>query len=207
MQYSTVVGQNEVGMAFNIEAETEEEFIDFKALLQNLYSHDVLSRASYYWVRTSMSYENVTVSHNPDLSTATTVKITAAYGKIYIHFYFSISVYCFSQCVTLLLLSQYVTLLLLSQYVTLLLLSQYLSLLLLSLSQFTATPSISQFTANLSVSQFTAAIKISVCCYCRYLSLHSLSVYLFIITLSILIHCYSHYTSSFLQQGKLIPGY
>jgi len=87
MQYSTVVGQNEVGMAFNIEAETEEEFIDFKALLQNLYSHDILSRTRYYWVRTTMSYENVTVSHNPDLSTATTVKITAAYGKIYIHFY------------------------------------------------------------------------------------------------------------------------
>jgi hypothetical protein len=96
MQFSKVIGQNEVGMAFNIEAETEEEFIDLKALLQNLQSHDIFSRTSYYWVRTSMSYENVTVSHNPDLSTATTVKITAAYGKIYIHFYFSILVYCYS---------------------------------------------------------------------------------------------------------------
>ena len=162
MQFSTVIGQNEVGMAFNIEAETEEEFVDFKALLQNLYSHDVLSRTSYYWVRTSMNYENVTVSHNPDLSTATTVKITAAYGKIYINLYLSISVYCFSQYVTLLLLS---------------------------------------------VSQFTAAINISVCCYCRYPSLLSLSVSLFIVTVIILIRCYSHYPSSFLQSGKLTPGY
>jgi hypothetical protein len=105
MQLSTVVGQSEVGMAFNIEAETDEEFVDLKALLQNFHSHDALSRTSYYWVRTSMSYENVTLSHNPDLSTATTVKITAAYGKIYIHFYFSISVYCFSQYFTFLLLS------------------------------------------------------------------------------------------------------
>jgi hypothetical protein len=96
MQFSTVIGQNEVGMAFNIKAETDEEFVDLKALLQNLHSHDVLSRTNYYWVRTSMSYENVSVSHNPDLSTATTVKITAAYGKIYIPFNFSISVYCFS---------------------------------------------------------------------------------------------------------------
>jgi hypothetical protein len=101
MQFSTVIGQKEVGMAFNIEAETEEEFVDFKALLQNLHSHDALSRINYYWVRKSMSYENVTVSHNPDLSTATTVKITAAYGKIYIDFYFSISVYCFSQYLSL----------------------------------------------------------------------------------------------------------
>ena len=105
MQFSTVIGQNEVGMAFNIEAETDEEFVDFKMLLQNLHSHDALSRTSYYWVRSSMSYENVTVYHNPDISTATTVKITAAYGKIYIHFKFSISVYCYFQYVTILLLS------------------------------------------------------------------------------------------------------
>jgi hypothetical protein len=81
MQYSKVVGQHETGMAFNIEAETEEEFTDFKAILQNLQSHDVLSRTSFFWVRSSMSYENVTVSYNPDISTATTVKLTAAYGK------------------------------------------------------------------------------------------------------------------------------
>jgi hypothetical protein len=137
MQLSTVVGQNEVGMAFNIEAETDEEFIDFKALLQNLYSHDVLSRTSYYWVRKSMSYENVTVSHNPDLSTATTVKITAAYGKIYSHFYFSISVYF---------------------------LSQYVTLMLLSVTQFTVTLSIAVY-STLSVSQFTSTLSISVYCY------------------------------------------
>jgi len=127
MQFSKVIGQNEVGMAFNIEAETEEEFVDLKALLQNLQSHDALSRTSYYWVRTSMSYENVTVSHNPDLSTATTVKITAAYGKIYIHFYFSISVYSFYQ---------------------------YVTLLSISVSQFTATLSASQFAAAISICRY-----------------------------------------------------
>jgi hypothetical protein len=87
MQFSKVVGHEETGMAFNIEAETDEEFIDFKTVLQNLQPHDALSRSSFYWVRPSMSYENFTVSHNPDISTATTVKITAAYGKIKIHFY------------------------------------------------------------------------------------------------------------------------
>ena len=142
IQFSTVIGQNEVGMAFNIEAETEEEFIDLKALLQNLYSHDVLSRTNYYWVRTSMSYENVTVSHNPDLSTATTVKITAAYGKIYIHFYFSISVYYFSQ---------------------------YVTLLLLSVSQFAAALSVPRFTATLSIAVYCYSLRISV--YCKSLSI------------------------------------
>ena len=163
IQFSTVIGQNEVGMAFNIEAETEEEFIDLKALLQNLYSHDVLSRTNYYWVRTSMSYENVTVSHNPDLSTATTVKITAAYGKIYIHFYFSISVYYFSQYVTLLLLS----------------VSQFAAA--LSVPRFTVTLSVSQFTATLSVFQFTATLSIAVYCYSLRISVYckslSISVY------------------------------
>jgi len=144
MQFSRVIGQNEVGMAFNIEAETEEEFIDIKALPQNLQSHDVLSRTSYYWVRTSMNYENVTVSHNPDLSTATTVKITAAYGKIYIYFYFSISVYSFSK---------------------------YVTLLLLSVSQFTATLSVSQFTATLSISNYRYSLSIPVYCCYQYLSL------------------------------------
>jgi hypothetical protein len=87
IQLSTTVGQHATGMAFSIQAETDENFVDLKMMLQNLEPFDALSRASYYWVRSSMNYENVTLSYNPDISTATTVKITAAYGKILIHFY------------------------------------------------------------------------------------------------------------------------
>jgi hypothetical protein len=89
MQFHGAVGQQTTGMAFSFNATTEEEFVDLKWLLQNLEPHDVLSAVQNHWALKPMTYTNISVSYNPDLSTAKAVKITAAYGKI--------SIYCQSQ--------------------------------------------------------------------------------------------------------------
>lgn len=81
MQFSGTVGQKSTGMAFNFNVTTEEEFVDFKSILQTLEPHDFLSAAQNLWALKPMIFTNVTVSFNPELSTATAVKITAAYGK------------------------------------------------------------------------------------------------------------------------------
>jgi hypothetical protein len=68
-------------MAFNIMAQTEQEFVDLKWLLQVLQSHDVICRAHYFWASNSIEFNNFSVSFNPDSSTAKAVRLTAAYGK------------------------------------------------------------------------------------------------------------------------------
>jgi hypothetical protein len=69
-------------MAFNIMAQTEEEFIDLKWLLETLEPNDIISRAHAFWASNSMNFNNISVSFDPDRSTAKAVRITAAYGKI-----------------------------------------------------------------------------------------------------------------------------
>jgi hypothetical protein len=85
MQFNATVGQKTTGMAFTIVAETEKEFVDLKWLLETLEPYDVMSRAHYFWASNSILRKNVSVSYNPDLTTAKTVRVTAAYGKLNIH--------------------------------------------------------------------------------------------------------------------------
>ena len=190
IQLSTTVGQQATGMAFSIQAETDEDFVDLKAMLQNFEPYDALSRASYYWARSSMNYENVTLSYNPDISTATTVKITAAYGKILIHFYpqyLSLLTFSVSQFTDILSISVYYF-----QYLRLLLFSVWVYS--VSVSKCTAALSISVYwhsqylsLLTFSVSQFTAIFSTSVYCCSQYLSL---------LSLSISVYCCSQYLSS-----------
>jgi hypothetical protein len=81
MQVNKFVGQHCTGMVFNVQAETEEEFVDLKWLLQAFESHDIVSRLYYFWSSNSVNYNNISVSFDPDRSTAKVVKLTAAYGK------------------------------------------------------------------------------------------------------------------------------
>lgn len=62
-------------------AQTEEEFVDLKWLLQTLQSHDLTSRAHNFWASSSIQFNNISFSFDPERSTAQAVRITAAYSK------------------------------------------------------------------------------------------------------------------------------
>jgi hypothetical protein len=85
MQFNATVGQKSTGIALTVVAETEKEFVDLKWLLESLDPHDVMSRAHYFWATNSISINNGSIIYNPDLSTAKTVRVTAAYGTVKIH--------------------------------------------------------------------------------------------------------------------------
>jgi hypothetical protein len=81
IQFNAIVGQQATGMAFNVMAQTEDEFLDLKRLLQSLQSHDAICRALNLWARSSMQFSSFSLSFDPDRSTAKVVRFTAAYGK------------------------------------------------------------------------------------------------------------------------------
>lgn len=81
MQINGIVGQQTTGMAISFNVTAEDEFLDLVSLQQAFKPHDALSAVQNYWALMPLTYSNVSVSLNPDLSTAKTIKITAAYGK------------------------------------------------------------------------------------------------------------------------------
>jgi hypothetical protein len=81
MQVKGTVGQKTTGMVLNFNATTEEEFVDLKLLFDMLGPQDPVSAAQNLLASKPVSYTNISVSYNPELSTAKAVKITAAYGK------------------------------------------------------------------------------------------------------------------------------
>jgi hypothetical protein len=81
-QFNKTVGQNVIGVALDINAQAEEEFVDLKLLQEKLQLYDVIAQANYFAASHTISSNNVSVSYNPDLTTAKTVRITAAYGKV-----------------------------------------------------------------------------------------------------------------------------
>jgi hypothetical protein len=79
---NAIVGQNATGMAFNILAQTEEEFVDLRWLLKTLEPHDAICGLQFFWASSSIQSSNISVSFDPDRSTAKAVRITAAIGKM-----------------------------------------------------------------------------------------------------------------------------
>jgi hypothetical protein len=70
-----------VGMVVRLNTETEEEFLDYMSEVDKAKVHDI--RSSFYlgWASQSIQYRNMSVTFEPQLSTAKVVKITAVYGK------------------------------------------------------------------------------------------------------------------------------
>ena len=72
---------HETGMVVRISTETEEEFLDVKSELDKAVVHDIRSSFSFSWASQSILQNNISVTFEPQLSTAEVVKITAIYGK------------------------------------------------------------------------------------------------------------------------------
>jgi hypothetical protein len=71
-------------MVVRVSTETEEEFLDVKSELDKAVVHDIRSSFSFSWASQSILQNNISVTFEPQLSTAKVVKITAIYGKSFI---------------------------------------------------------------------------------------------------------------------------
>jgi hypothetical protein len=82
-QSDDVFGQ-QTGMVLRLQSETDQEFASSTPLNLLQAIPDAKARFYFGWARPAIYYNNMTLAHDTELSTANVVKITAVYGESFI---------------------------------------------------------------------------------------------------------------------------
>uniref|UniRef100_A0A0K8SAK3 Vitellogenin-1 n=1 Tax=Lygus hesperus TaxID=30085 RepID=A0A0K8SAK3_LYGHE len=78
----TTVGQDCTGFAFDVKIQSEQKFLDWATPLNALRRHDAISALLYTTAEQSINNNNVTVTYNPEKSSAKYAKFSASYEGI-----------------------------------------------------------------------------------------------------------------------------
>ncbi|KAF6216357.1 hypothetical protein GE061_000698 [Apolygus lucorum] len=77
----TTVGQDSTGFAFDVKVQSEQKFLDWATPLNALRRHDAISALLYTTAEKSINNNNVTITYNPEKSSAKSAQITASYDS------------------------------------------------------------------------------------------------------------------------------